>query len=75
MQITLLTHASGNVIFHNLTAGTTQNRQFDLYVGNGGFETGDLTYWTYVGDTTLTFALAGDDVAIAGRKCAPWQTG
>ena len=47
----LITHASGNVTFNNLTAGTTQNRQFDLYVGNGGFETGGLDYWTYVGDT------------------------
>jgi len=32
----LINHASGNVVFNNLTAGTTQNRQFDLYVGNGG---------------------------------------
>jgi hypothetical protein len=67
----LLTHASANVIFHNLTAGTTQNRQFDLYVGNGGFETGDLTCWTYVGDPTLTFALAGDDADVAGENALP----
>ena len=71
----LITHASGNVVLNNLTAGTTQNRQFDLYVGNGGFETGDLTYWTYVGDPTLTFALAGDDVDVAGARCAPRRTG
>jgi hypothetical protein len=64
----LINHASGNVTFNNLTAGTMQNRQFDLYVGNGGFETGDLTYWTYVGDTNLTFALAGDDVDVAGAN-------
>ena len=69
----LITHASGNVTFNNLTAGTTQNRQFDLYVGNGGFETGDLTYWTYVGDTTLTFALAGDDVDVAGENALPGE--
>ena len=69
----LINHASGNVIFHNLTAGTTQNRQFDLDVGNGGFETGDLTYWTYVGDTTLTFALAGDDVDVAGQNALPGE--
>ena len=54
----LITHAIGNVAFNNVTAGTTQNRQFDLYVGNGGFEAGSLTNWTYVGDPTLTFALA-----------------
>ncbi len=64
----LITHALGNIAFNNLTAGTTQNRQFDLYVGNGGFETGGLDYWTYVGDPTLTFALAGDDVDVAGAN-------
>lgn len=64
----LITQAGGNVTFNNLTAGTAQNRQFDLCVGNGGFETGSLTNWTYVGDTTLTFALAGDDVDVAGTN-------
>jgi hypothetical protein len=64
----LITHAVGNVGFNNLTASTTQNRQFDLYVGNGGFESGGLDYWTYVGDPTLTFALAGDDVDVAGAN-------
>jgi hypothetical protein len=64
----LITHAVGNVAFNNLTAGTTQNRQFDLYVGNGGFEMGTLTNWTLVGDPTLTFALAGDDADIAGQE-------
>jgi hypothetical protein len=67
----LITHAVGNIAFNNLTAGTTQNRQFDLYVGNGGFETGGLDYWTYVGDTTLTFALAGDDTDVAGTYALP----
>jgi subtilase family serine protease len=69
----LITHATGNVGFNNLTAGTTQNRQFDLYVGNGGFENGDLSDWTYVGDTTLTFALAGDDADVAGEEALPGQ--
>jgi hypothetical protein len=69
----LITHASGNVTFNNLTASTTQNRQFDLDVGNGGFESGDLTYWTYVGDTTLTFALASDDVDVAGTNALPGE--
>jgi Viral BACON domain len=66
-----ITHASGNVTFDNLTTGTTQNRQFDLYVGNGGFETGGLDNWTYVGDPALTFALAGDDVDVAGQNALP----
>jgi hypothetical protein len=69
----LITHAVGNVAFNNLTAGTTQNRQFDLYVGNGGFETGSLTNWTFVGDPTLTFALAGDDADVAGQEALPGQ--
>ena len=69
----LINHASGNVAFNNLTAGTTQNRQFDLYVGNGGFETSGLDNWTYVGDTTLSFALAADDADVAGREALPGQ--
>ena len=67
----LIAHASGNVIFSNLTAGTTQNRQFDLYVGNGGFETGDFTDWTLNGDTLLNFALAYDDTNVAGTDALP----
>ncbi|MGZ4974872.1 MAG: protease pro-enzyme activation domain-containing protein, partial [Limisphaerales bacterium] len=69
----LITRASGNVAFNNITAGTTQNRQFDLYVGNGGFENGALDYWTQVGDPTLTFALAADDADIAGQQALPGQ--
>jgi subtilase family serine protease len=69
----LIARASGNVAFNNLSAGTTQNRQFDLYVGNGGFENGGLDYWTLVGDTGLTFALAADDADIAGRQALPGQ--
>ena len=57
---------SGNVVIVNQTAGTIQNRQFDLYVGNGGFETGDLTDWTLVGNPQLVLALSGDDETVAG---------
>jgi len=69
----MIMHAVGNVAFNNLTAGTMQNRQFDLYAGNGGFETGGLDYWTYIGDTTLTFALAGDDADVAGQESLPGE--
>ncbi len=69
----LIDHGIGNVVFRNLTAGTVQNRQFDLYVGNGGFENGDLSYWTFVGDPTLTFALAADDADVAGQQALPGQ--
>jgi subtilase family serine protease len=63
----LIYHASGNVVFKNLSAGTTQNRQFDLYAGNGGFETGGLDDWTMVGSTGDNFALAADDADVAGE--------
>jgi hypothetical protein len=69
----LINHASGNVVFNNLTVGTTQNRQFDLYVGNGGFETGNLTDWTMVGSTELDFALSADDADVAGTEALPGQ--
>ena len=69
----LIAHATGNVAFNNFTAGTTQNRQFDLYVGNGGFETGGLDYWTFVGDSSLTLALAADAADIAGQEMLQGQ--
>ena len=69
----LINHASANVVLNNLTAGTTQNRQFDLYAGNGGFETGGLDDWTLVGSTDLDFALAADDVDVAGSAALSGQ--
>ena len=69
----LINHASGNVVFNNLTTGTTQNRQFDLYVGNGGFETGGLDDWTLAGSTELVFALSADDADVAGTEALPGQ--
>lgn len=64
----LIGNYSGNVTIANLTEGTAQNRQFNLYAGNGGFETGDLTCWNLAGDTDLDFALAADDADVAGRE-------
>jgi len=69
----LINHAAGNVVLNNLTAGTIQNRQFDLYAGNGGFETGDLTNWTLTGSSELVFALAGDDGDVAGAAALDGQ--
>jgi hypothetical protein len=69
----LIAHASGNIVLNNLTAGTTQNRQFDLYVGNGGFETGGLDDWTLVGSTELVFALSADDADVAGTEALSGQ--
>jgi hypothetical protein len=56
----------GNISFADLAYGTFQNRQFDLYVGNGGFETGDFTNWNFVGSTNHTFPIAADDVDVGG---------
>ncbi|MGC9940465.1 MAG: protease pro-enzyme activation domain-containing protein [Verrucomicrobiota bacterium] len=64
----LIATRSGNVAISDITDGMTQNRQFDLYVGNGGFESGDFTGWDYVGSTNLSFALAADDVDVAGTN-------
>jgi hypothetical protein len=62
---------SANVVFSNLTDGTFQNRQFDLYVGNGGFETGDFIDWNLMGSTSLAFALGADDGDVAGANALP----
>ena len=69
----LIGNYSGNILIANQTDGTFQNRQFDLYAGNGGFETGDLTDWTLAGSTELVFALAADDVDVAGTAALPGQ--
>jgi hypothetical protein len=46
-----------NVVFTDLTSGIAQIRQFTLQVLplilNGGFETGNFTGWTLVGQTTI----------------------
>lgn len=64
----LISSPSANVTFKNLSDGTFQNREFDLYVGNGGFEDGDFTYWKLVGDTNANIVLAADDVTVAGTN-------
>ena len=70
----LIGNFSGNIPVSNQASGTVQNREFDFYVGNGGFETGDLTDWTLVGSTELVFALAADDVDVAGTAALPGQS-
>jgi hypothetical protein len=55
-----------NIALNNLTDGTSQNLEFDLLVGNGGFESGDFTDWTLIGNTNDNFALAADDTTIDG---------
>jgi hypothetical protein len=64
----LIGNYSGNISMIDQADGTAQNRQFDFYVGNGGFETGDFTGWELVGNTNSVFVLAGDDVDVAGTN-------
>jgi hypothetical protein len=50
---------TANLLVTNQTAGTVQNLVFKLVVNpivqNGGFETGDLSYWLGFGDPNLNF--------------------
>ncbi len=64
----LIGNYSGNVSIVDVTGGTAQNRQFDLDVGNGGFESGDFTDWSFSADTNYTFVLAGDDTDVGGTN-------
>jgi hypothetical protein len=63
----LIQSYDANIVFNNLSDGFAQNREFDLLVGNGGFETGDFTGWTLNGSTNDNFALAADDSSIDGE--------
>jgi subtilase family serine protease len=49
---------TASLFFTNLNNGDVQSRQFNLLIGgtiqNGGFETGDFSYWTLWGDTNTT---------------------
>jgi hypothetical protein len=62
---------TGIVSFLDLTNGAAQTREFDLFAGNGGFESGDFTFWNLSGDTNLDFALSGDDTDVGGTNALP----
>jgi subtilase family serine protease len=57
---------SASLWISNLTDGSAQVRQFNLLVGNGGFETGDFTDWTFSGSTNDNFVISADDKVIDG---------
>ncbi len=46
---------TANVTFTDLSTGNSQDRQFSVSIGNGGFETGDFTDWTFSGQTDVNF--------------------
>jgi hypothetical protein len=62
----LIGNYTANVWISNLTDGAAQYLTFYLFVGNGGFETGDFTDWTLTGSTNDNFVIAVDDAAIDG---------
>ncbi len=47
---------TANATFTDLSTGNRQDRQFSLSIGNGGFETGDFTGWTFSGQADVNFA-------------------
>ena len=57
--------------FNNLTDGITQDVRFFLLVGNGGFENGDFSYWTFNGETDVNFASSIDQSAFTGNTLIP----
>ncbi len=67
----LIGNYSGNVAILDLTGGMAQNRQFDLYAGNGGFESSDFTDWNFSADTNYTFVLSADDTDVGGTNALP----
>jgi hypothetical protein len=52
---------TGSIFFTNLQDNAAQSWPFAFLSGNGGFETGDFSDWTFVGDTNGSFAVAIDD--------------
>jgi hypothetical protein len=64
----LILTCTGTVSFKNLNDGVAQDRQFTLLVGNGGFETGDFTDWTFTGDTNFSFVDSVDATDIYGSE-------
>jgi hypothetical protein len=62
---------SAGVSFVNVEAGTTQERLFTVDRRNGGFETGDLVGWTFVGNPDNNFVDSIDTSALLGSQNIP----
>jgi len=67
----LIGYEAATVVFTDLTDGAGQPVQFTLFVGNGGFETGDFTDWNFSGDPNNTFADSIDTTSLAGSSSIP----
>ena len=51
----LINAASGSIAFADMATGFTQILPFSVAVGNGGFEMGDFSDWTFSGHTNANF--------------------
>ena len=67
----LIVSYAGTVSFKNLNDGIAQDRHFTLLVGNGGFETGDFTDWTFSADTNFNFVDSVDATDLYGGTVIP----
>src|SRR5204862_5209353 len=64
---------NANIIFSNLTSHFAQTRGFNLSIGNslvlnGGFESGDFSYWTLGGDAADNFVDNGNASTVSPRS-------
>jgi hypothetical protein len=64
---------SANLGFTNLTSHFVQTREISLSIGsslvlNGGFESGDLAYWTLTGSDAANFVDDGTTTAVTPRS-------
>ncbi len=70
----LINVQTGTLGFTDATTGVTINQPFAVDVGNGDFETGDFTDWTFDGDASVNFAAASSnfwgDYIFAGENAA-----
>lgn len=57
----LIQEAGGTVVFTDLSDNVMQGLPFRLLSGNGGFETGDFSDWTAIGDPDSVFVINSDD--------------
>jgi hypothetical protein len=67
----LIGNYTAAVSFVDLGSGSSQDRQFALDVGNGSFETGDLTDWVLTGQADANFADSIDSSQIYGASTLP----